>query len=98
MGQLAFLKMFLLVSIPTDVNDNRRHVHIFKKGGRHLHSIAKFWIEKEGKPCVEIAYSTLSQQDNEMIASAIERHWTFINNQITKSFEGKKTIMKDISK
>ena len=98
MGQLAFLKMFLLVSIPTDVNDNRRHVHIFKKGGRHLHSIAKFWIEKEGKPCVEIAYSTLSKQDNEMITSAIERHWTFINNQITKSFEGKKTIMKDISK
>ena len=98
MGQLAFLKMFLLVSIPTDVNDNRRHVHIFKKGGRHLHSIAKFWIEKEGKPCVEIAYSTRSKQDNEMIASAIERHWTFINNQITKSFEGKKTIMKDISK
>ena len=28
MGQLAFLKMFLLVSIPTDFNDNRRHVHI----------------------------------------------------------------------
>ena len=27
MGQLAFLKMFLLVSIPTDINDNRRHVH-----------------------------------------------------------------------
>ena len=37
-----------------------------------MHSIAKFWIEKEGKPCVEIAYSTLSKQDNEMIASAIE--------------------------
>ena len=32
MGQLAFLKMFLIVSIPTDINDNRRHVHIFKKG------------------------------------------------------------------
>ena len=25
MGQLAFVKMFLLVSIPTDINDNRRH-------------------------------------------------------------------------
>ena len=35
MGQLAFLKMFLLVSIPTDVNDNRRHVHVFKKGTAH---------------------------------------------------------------
>lgn len=45
MGQLAFLKMFLLVSIPTDVNDNRRHVHVFKKGTRHMRSIAKIWIE-----------------------------------------------------
>lgn len=35
MGQLAFIKMFLLVSIPTDVNDNRRHIHIFRKGKRH---------------------------------------------------------------
>ena len=46
MGQLAFLKMFLLVSIPTDVNDNRRHVHVFKKGTRHMRSIAKILIEQ----------------------------------------------------
>lgn len=32
MGQLAFLKMFILVAISLDVNDNRRHVHVFKKG------------------------------------------------------------------
>ena len=49
MGQLAFLKMFLLVSIPTDVNDNRRHVHVFKKGTRHMRSIAKIWIEQNGR-------------------------------------------------
>lgn len=29
MGQLAFIKLFMLVSIPTDINDNRRHVHVF---------------------------------------------------------------------
>lgn len=39
MGQLAFLKMFLLVSIPTDINDNRRHIHVFRKGTRHMRSI-----------------------------------------------------------
>lgn len=30
-GQLAFLKMFILVAISLDVNDNRRHVHVFEK-------------------------------------------------------------------
>ena len=34
MGQLAFLKMFILVAISLDVNDNRRHVHVFWKGKR----------------------------------------------------------------
>lgn len=98
MGQLAFLKMFLLVSIPTDVNDTRRHVHVFKKGTRHMHSIAKIWIEQNGRKCVEIAESQLSSKDNEMIVSAIERHWEFINEQISKTFRGEKTKVKNIEK
>jgi hypothetical protein len=32
MGQLAFLKLFILVAISLDRNDNRRHVHVFYKG------------------------------------------------------------------
>ena len=96
MGQLAFLRMFLLVSIPTDVNDNRRHVHVFRKGGRHLHSVAKIWIERNGEKCVEIAMSELSAKDNQMIIDAIDRHWEFINNQITKTFNGEKTIIRNL--
>lgn len=98
MGQLAFLRMFLLVSIPTDVNDNRRHVHVFRKGGRHLHSVAKIWIERNGKKCVEIAMSELSAKDNQMIIDAIDRYWEFINNQITKTFNGEKTIIRNLEK
>ncbi len=98
MGQLAFLKMFLLVSIPTDINDNRRHVHVFKKGTRHMRSIAKIWIEQNGKKCVEIAESQLSAKDNEIIVAAIEKHWVFINDQITKTFRGEKTKIKNIEK
>ena len=45
MGQLAFLKAFILVAIPIDINDNRRHVHVYRKGSRHLRSVAKIWIE-----------------------------------------------------
>lgn len=98
MGQLAFLKMFILVAISLDVNDNRCHVHVFKKGGRHQHSLAKIWIEKNGEQCVEIAESELSSKENEMLVSAINRHWEKINEQITKTFNGEKTISINIEK
>lgn len=92
MGQLAFLKTFILVAISIDVNDDRRHVHVFRKGKRHQKSLAKIWIEAEGKRCVEVAESELSTKDNEMLVAAINRHWDFINEQITKTFNGEKTI------
>jgi hypothetical protein len=98
MGQLAFLRMFILVAISLDVNDNRRHVHIFKKGMRHQHSLAKIWIEKNGEPCVEIAESLLSPKENMMLVDAITAHWDFINNQITKCFNGERTVSKNIGK
>ena len=98
MGQLAFLKMFILVAISLDVNDNRRHVHVFWKGKRHQHSLAKIWIEKNGEQCVEIAESELSAKDNEMLVAAINRHWKFINEQITRTFNGEKTIAINIEK
>ena len=98
MGQLAFIKMFLLVSIPTDMNDNRRHINIFRKGGRHLHSVAKIWIERNGIKDIEIAESLLSAKDNAMIVAAIDRHWEFLNEQITRTFNGEKTRVKNIEK
>ena len=98
MGQLAFLKMFILVAISIDINDNRRHVHVFKKGKRHQQSLAKIWIEADGKQCVEIAESSLSSKENEMLVDAINRHWEFINEQITKVFNGEKTVSIDIEK
>ena len=92
------MKMFILVAISLDVNDNRRHVHVFAKGKRHQHSLAKIWIEKNGKQCVEIAESELSAKDNEMLVSAINRHWESINEQITKTFTGEKTVSINIEK
>ena len=98
MGQLAFLQMFILVAISIDANDNRRHVHVFRKGKRHQHSLAKIWIERNGQQCVEIAESELSAKDNEMIVAAINRHWKSINDQVTKAFNGEKTVSIDIEK
>ena len=98
MWQLAFLKLFIIVAISLDMNDNRRHVHVFRKGKRHQHSLAKIWIEKNGKQCVEVAESELSTKENEMLVAAINRHWNFINEQITRAFNGEKTISIDIEK
>ena len=98
MGQLAFLKTFMLVSIPTDRNDNQRHIHVFTKGGRKKHSVAKIWIERNGEKCLEIANSSLSSKDNDLLISAIEKNWDFLNRQIDKSFKGEKTIVKDLEK
>ncbi len=98
MGQLAFLKMFLLVSIPTDIYDNRRHVHIFRKGRRHLKSVAKIWIEKDGQKYLEVAESELSAKDLDLLLDAIDRNWNFINEQIAKTFKGEKTKVRNIEK
>jgi len=47
-------------------------------------------------PYVEIAESVLSPKDNQMIVDAINRNWDFINDQITRSFNGEKTVSKNI--
>ena len=90
--------MFILVAISIDANANRRHVHVFYKGKRHQHSLAKIWIESNGQQCVEIAESSLSAKDNEMLVAAINRHWEFINEQVKKAFNGEKTVSIDIEK
>ena len=94
MGQLAFLKTFILVAIPLDVNDNRRHIHVFKKGSRHLRSVAKIWIEKNGEKCIEIAESELTTKENDMIVAAIDRHWELLNDQISKTFRERNRSLK----
>lgn len=96
MGQLAFIKTFMLVSIPTDAMDNRRHVHVFYRNGRHQRSVARIWIEKKGEKCVEIAESTLSPKENKEIVEAISNNWEYINEQITRCFNGEKTTVKNI--
>lgn len=59
---------------------------------------AKIWIERNGEQCVEIAQSTLSAGDNKLIVDAINNHWAFINEQISKTFRGEKTEPKNIEK
>ncbi len=103
MGQLAllylFLKAYVLVSIPVDKYENRRHVHVFPrlKGARGKHSVAKIWLETNGVPDVEIYESSLSTKENELLVQIIRENWEYIDQQLTKSFEGVKTEVKEIT-
>lgn len=102
MGQLAllyiFLRAYVLVSIPVDKYENRRHVHVFPrlKGARGKHSVAKVWLESNGVKNVEIHESSLSTKENELLVKIIDDNWEYINEQMTKSFDGKKTQPKEI--
>lgn len=102
MGQIAllylFLRAYVLVSIPVDKYENRRHVHVFPrlKGARGKHSVAKVWLESNGVKSVEIHESLLSTKENELLLKIIDDNWDYINDQLTKSFDGKKTQPKEI--
>lgn len=103
MGQLAllylFLRAYVLVSIPVDKYENRRHVHVFPrlKGARGKHSVAKIWLETNGEPDVEIYESSLSTKENELLVQIIRENWEYIDQQLTKSFKGIKTEVKEIT-
>ncbi len=96
MGQIAWISVFMLVILPIDVNDNRRHVHVFYKGKRKQKCIAKIWIESLGEKNIEVEYSSLSEKENNLLINAIDNNWDFINEQITKTFNGEKTIIKEL--
>ena len=81
MGQLAllylFLRAYVLVSIPVDKYENRRHVHVFPrlKGARGKYSVAKIWLESHGQKQVEIYESSLSSKENDLLLRIIDDNW-----------------------
>ena len=93
MGKLAFLLCFILSVYPADVNENRRHIHVVRRGSKKSHrgnTVAKIWIEENGEKKIEIAWSELSADEETMILDAIEKHWILLNKQIDDVFAGKK--------
>lgn len=104
MGQLAFIRLFLknyvLVAIPEDSYENRRHVHVFRDitGSRKQHSVAKIWLESNGNKNVEIYESSLSSKENKLLIDEINKNWDYINQQITLVFAGQKPEVKSLNK
>ncbi len=99
MGKLAFILRFILSVFPADKDENRRHVHVVRRGSKASHrgdTVAKIWIEENGEKKIEVAWSLLSAPEEQMIIEAIDRHWDELNNLIDQVFEGKKIQVKRI--
>ena len=93
MGKLALFLCFILSVFPADANENRRHIHVVKRGSKKSHrgnTVAKIWIEEAGVKIIDIAWSELSTSEEEAIMKKIDENWETINKHIDDVFAGKK--------
>ncbi|MBR5034272.1 MAG: hypothetical protein IKX71_03115 [Bacteroidales bacterium] len=101
MGKLAIFLYYILSVFPSDANENRRHIHIVRKGGKKSHrgyTVAKIWIEENGQKKVEVDWSELDSTDESMIVDIIDKHWEELNKKIDDVFAGKKVAIKKFNK
>jgi hypothetical protein len=99
MGKLMLLYCFILSVFPADASENRRHIHIVKRGSSNSHrgnTVAKIWIEKDGEKSIEIDWSLLTSDENAEIVKAIDSNWKELNKMIDDVFAGKKVRIKRI--
>ena len=99
MGKLMLLLYFILSVFPADATENRRHIHVVRRGSKKSHrgdTVAKIWIEENGEKKIEIAWSELSADEEAMIMKAIDDHWDELNRLIDDVFAGKKIQIKRI--
>lgn len=93
MGKLALFLCFILSVFPADANENRRHIHVVKRGSKKSHrgnTVAKIWIEEAGVKKIDIAWSELSTSEEEAIMKKIDENWETISKHIDDVFAGKK--------
>ena len=99
MGKLMLLLYFILSVFPADATENRRHIHVVRRGSKKSHrgdTVAKIWIEENGAKKIEIAWSELSSDEEAEVIKAIDEHWEELNKLIDEVFAGKKIRIKRI--
>ena len=87
------LLYFILSVFPADATENRRHIHVVRRGSKKSHrgdTVAKIWMEKNGQKDIEIAWSELSADEEAEIVKAIDDNWEELNRLIDEVFAGKK--------
>ena len=101
MGKLAVILYFILSVFPADATENRRHIHVVRKGSKKSHrgnTVAKIWIEENGQKKIEVDRSELSAADEAMIIEIIDKHWEEFNRKIDDVFAGKKVSIRRFDK
>ncbi len=101
MGKLAVILFFILSVFPADANENRRHIHVVRRGSKKSHrgnTVAKIWIEENGKKKIDVAWSELDADDLAKIIDIIDKNWELFNKMIDDVFAGKKITMKKFDK
>ena len=99
MGKLMLYLYFILSVFPTDITENRRHIHIVRRGSKNSHrgeTVAKIWIEENGRKKIEIAWSELNSNEESEIINIIDNHWDELNQLIDDVFAGKKIRIKRV--
>ena len=99
MGKLMLLLYFILSVFPADVTENRRHIHVVRRGSKKSHrgnTVAKIWIEENGEKKIEVAWSELTTDEEALIIETIDTHWEELNQMIDDVFAGKKIQIKRI--
>ena len=99
MGKLMILLYFILSVFPADATENRRHIHVVRRGSKKSHrgdTVAKIWIEENGEKKIEVAWSELTADEETKIIKAIDTHWDELNQMIDDVFAGKKVRIKRI--
>ena len=99
MGKLMILLFFILSVFPADATENRRHIHVVRRGSKKSHrgdTVAKIWIEKNGQKNIEVAWSELTADEVAEIVRTIDKHYDELNRLIDDVFAGKKIQIKRI--
>ncbi len=99
MGKLFLILRFIISVFPADKDENRRHVHVVRRGSKQSHrgdTVAKIWIEENGEKKIEVAWSELAAPEEQMIVKAIDDNWDELNRLIDQVFDGKKIQVKRI--
>lgn len=99
MGKLMLLLYFIFSVFPTDATENRRHIHVVRRGSKKSHrgnTVAKIWIEENGEKKIEVAWSELTADEEALIIETIDTHWEELDQMIDDVFAGKKIQIKRI--
>ena len=99
MGKLMLLLYFILSVFPADATENRRHIHVVRRGSKKSHrgdTVAKRGIEENGEKKIEVAWSELTADEETLIIETIDKHWDELNRMIDDVFAGKKITIKRI--